>query len=81
MRKLPEELKDKLIPASELTPLEPPTIHYFCSKCAEVFYESSYYKICRIDFEQTIKEPCEICKKPGYDYMVQKRRKPLNPHK
>lgn len=40
MIKLPEELRNKLIYASELSPLDPPTTHCFCGKCADTLYDS-----------------------------------------
>lgn len=81
MIKLPEELRNKLIYASELSPLDPPIAHCFCGKCADTLYDSLEYKAWRTNPEQTIKEPCEICKRPGYDCMVRKRRYPLNSSK
>lgn len=75
--KLPKKVRSKLVRACDLTPLEPATIHCYCYKCASVFYDSKEHKIWRTDLEQEIKEPCEICKKPGFDYTVQRRRKPL----
>lgn len=81
MKKLPENIRNKLVVASTLPPLEPSTVHCLCGKCVETFYDSSEHKVWRTDPEQTVKEPCEICKKPGYDYTVQNRRSPLNPHK
>lgn len=81
MKKLPRELKNKLIYASELTPLEPFTTHCLCGKCADAFYDPRAHKIWRTDLAQTVKGPCEICKRPGYDYAVQRRRTPLAPFK
>lgn len=81
MKKLPEELRNKLVYASELPPHDPPTVHCLCGKCADSFFDSPEHKIWRTDPEQTIKEPCEICRRPGYDYTVQKRRRPLTPYK
>ncbi len=80
MKKLPEELRNKLIHASKLPPLDPPTVHCLCGKCANLLYDSPEYKIWRTDLEQTIKEPCEICRRPGYDYTILKRSRPLNPY-
>lgn len=81
MKKLPEELRNKLVYASELPPLDPPTVHCLCGKCADSFYDSPEHKIWRTDSEQAIKELCEICRRPGYDYTVQKRRRPLESYK
>jgi hypothetical protein len=81
MVKLPQELRSKLMYASELPQLAPPTVHCFCGGCAATFYDALEYKIWRTEPGQAIKEPCEICKRPGYDYTVQRRRYPLRSDK
>ena len=80
MKKLPKKIRDKLVYANELPPLDPPTVHCLCGRCANSFYCLSEYKIWRTDPEQIIKEPCEICSRPGYDYTLQRRRRPLKPY-
>ena len=81
MKKLPKELRDELVYASELPQLDPSVVYCLCGKCADSFYDSLEHKIWRTDPGQTVKEPCEICRRPGYDYTVQKRRRSLNPYR
>lgn len=42
-----------------------------CSRCASVFYESKEYYIERLNPEQVVFEPCDICRRlRGYDFAV-----------
>lgn len=41
-----------------------------CYKCADVISEDKTQTINRLDDDQKIKEPCFMCRKPGFDYIV-----------
>ena len=42
-----------------------------CRTCADVHRDMDDRTIKRKDKHQTIKEPCDICKRPGYDYVIE----------
>jgi len=41
-----------------------------CYDCAGVIAEDKSQTIRRVDREQMIKEPCDICRRKGYEYEV-----------
>lgn len=41
-----------------------------CANCARVFYLDKTRTIERKNPRQTIREPCDICTRPGYDYVI-----------
>lgn len=45
-----------------------------CHDCADVIGEDKTQTIRRVDREQWVKERCDICRRPGYDYIVEEAR-------
>lgn len=42
-----------------------------CPKCANIYYEMTDRVIKRKDYNQVIKEECNICRVKGYDYIIE----------
>ena len=47
-----------------------PIIMTLCHDCAEVIAEDKSQTIRRVDMSQRIREPCDICRRKGYEYEV-----------
>ena len=44
-----------------------------CYRCAEVYRNMQDRVIRRKDYKQKVKEPCDICKGKGWDYVIEVR--------
>lgn len=73
-RKIPPELRDKLIKASDLPPLEPAEERCLCNDCAETLYPQREFKWISAG---EVLEPCEVCQHRTFPKQFQKRTSPL----
>ena len=44
-----------------------------CPKCVNEYMNSGSFRISRLDPFQKVKEPCDRCNRPGYDYVLRLR--------
>ena len=51
-----------------------------CSRCASVYYGMKDRKIKRKDIRQAIKEPCDICCRAGYEYIIEENKGEQHEH-
>ena len=75
-RKMKPELREKLIRASELTPLEPAEVRCLCNECAAELFPEREYKW-DTSVSGGVKEPCEICTQRTFTKKFTKRRSPI----
>ncbi len=45
-----------------------------CCRCASIYYNMSDRYIRRKDIAQTVKEPCDICCRAGYEYIIEENK-------
>ena len=50
-------------------------VRCLCGRCADEYRDSNEYIISRKDPFQKEKDPCDRCRRPGYDYILKPRRK------
>lgn len=50
-------------------------VRCLCHHCLQEYMDTHDYSINRVDPFQKIKESCDRCGKPGYDYIVKEKRK------
>ena len=48
-------------------------VRCLCPKCVNEYMNSGSFRISRLDPFQKVKEPCDRCNRPGYDYVLRFR--------
>ena len=48
-------------------------VRCLCPKCVNEYMNSGSFRISRLDPFQKVKEPCDRCNRPGYDYVLRLR--------
>ena len=50
-------------------------VRCLCPRCVNEYIDSKEFRVSRLDPFQKIKEPCDRCNRPGYDYVLRFRHR------